>query len=309
MRIWFSTFASIWIAMAVSAVGSEAIRYKKPVKLSELENDDITESSGLAVSNFSNDRFWTHNDSGGKSRLYCFGRDGKHLGTCKIDDAKSKDWEDMASATIGGKPYLIVGDVGDNRRVRDDCMIYFIVEPPDPKTDVKVRCKFAFSYAGGPVDCEGLAYDPIRRSILLTEKTRLGLGSFGRGRVYEISLPIDEIILGKQARRSRKLLAKPVGSTAVPTVTAMDISRNGRFLVIGSYVESMLYERKADQNWTDVLKGRGQVVHMPTRRQGETICFARKGYDLFATSEKRPTPFFEIKFDATKTGVNQRTFR
>ena len=307
MRIRYSTCVLLWIAMAAYAVGGDAIKYKKPVKLSELENDDITESSGLAASNFSNDRFWTHNDSGGKSHLYCFGRNGKHLGTCKVGNVKSKDWEDMASATIGGKPYLIVGDVGDNRRVRDDCMIYFIVEAPDPKADVKVRCKFAFSYAGGPVDCEGLAYDPITRSILLTEKTRLG--SFSRGRVYEIVLPIDEIILGKQARRARKLLAKPIGSTAVPTVTAMDISRNGRFLVIGSYLESMLYERKPDQKWADVLKRGGKIVHMPTRRQGETICFSRNGYDLFATSEKRPTPFYEIKFDATKTGVNQRTFR
>jgi len=298
MRAMVSAMMLAWLAMAYGAFGEEAIHYAKPSKLSEIENDDITESSGLAVSNFSNRRFWTHNDSGGKSRLYCFGRDGRHLGTCKVAGAKLKDWEDMASATIGGKPFLIVGDIGDNRRVRDDCVVYFITEPPDPKTDVKARFQFTFAYKGGAVDCEALAYDPIGRSLLLTEKTRLG--SFRRGRVYEIVLPIDEIMFGKEAKRPGKLLAKPIGLTAVPTVTAMDISRDGRFLVIGSYVESMLYERKAGQTWSDVLQGRGQLVHMPARRQGEAICFARHGYDLFATSEKRPTPLFEIKAAATK---------
>ncbi|MCA9214477.1 MAG: hypothetical protein KDB27_15505 [Planctomycetales bacterium] len=262
------------------------LSYDRPRKLCELEKDDIIESSGLAVSNFAADRFWTHNDSGGKERLYAFDRSGKHLGTCKIDGAKVEDWEDLASGIVDQEPMLLIGDVGDNQRKRDKCMIYLVKEPRDPTSEAKVHGRLSFSYEGGPVDCEALAFDPLSRSILLTEKTRLG--SLGRGRVYQLQLPDD--VSGKH----KKLVAKSVGKTIVPTVTAMDISRDGKFVVIGSYLDSMLYERVPGEKWSETFSRNGRIVQMPVRRQGETICFGLNNYDLFATSEKHPTPFFEI---------------
>lgn len=267
------------------------LHYDQPRKLCDLEKEDIIESSGLASSNLDADRFWTHNDSGDKSRLFAFNREGRHLGTCRIDGAKFDDWEDMAAAVIDGRAMLIIGDVGDNRRTRKSCTIYFIIEPINPKDDVKLLSKLKFEYEDGPVDCEAIAYDPRNRHILLTEKTRLG--SFSRGRVYQLPIP-DEVLAGKK-QTSKRLIASIIGTTYVPSVTAMDVSRDGRFMVIGSYVESNLYERRLGETWKDALMRRGQIVHMPKRRQGETICFANSSYNLFATSEKRPTPFFEIR--------------
>jgi hypothetical protein len=196
----------------------------------------------------------------------------------------------MAAATINGEAMLIIGDVGDNRRVRKSCNIYLVREPQDPKDDIKLFGKIEFEFEGGPVDCEAIAYDSQDGHILLTEKTRLG--SFGRGRVYELAIP-GEVLAGRK-QEPKRLVARKIGATAVPTVTAMDISRDGRFMIIGSYVESNLYERRLGEAWKDALMRRGQIVHMPVRRQGETICFANNSYDLFATSEKRPTPLFEI---------------
>ena len=89
-------------------------KYGEPVKLCNLENKAISESSVLAASRLASDRYWTHNDSGDKARLFCFDLLGRHLGTCRLKRVKSIDWEDMCSFVLDGRPQLAVADTGDN---------------------------------------------------------------------------------------------------------------------------------------------------------------------------------------------------
>src|SRR5262245_9114395 len=84
--------------------------------LGNLSDLDLSEASGIAVSNRRDDVLWVHNDSGNPHELFAVDVRGGSLGRVQIDDARLGDWEDMASFRLDGRPYLVVGDVGDNFR-------------------------------------------------------------------------------------------------------------------------------------------------------------------------------------------------
>ena len=265
-------------------------KFSDPKRICELEKKDIYESSGLAVSNLQVDQFWTHNDSGDKPRLFAFDSKGRHLGTSQVKGADALDWEDMASATIGGEAILLIGDVGDNRRIRKHCTIYLVLEPKNPKKDCRIKQRIDFRFESGPVDCESIAYDPTGHQVLLIEK-RLSTTS----RVYSLPLSPPAHAGGRDQTVG---LAKKIGSIRVPFATGMDISRDGRYLVVCTYTSGTLFQRKDKETWSQALTRPGAIVPLPLRPQrlqGETICFGLNGKSIFATSEKRPTPLFQIK--------------
>jgi len=98
----------------------ESITYGAGRETATLANKQIIESSGLACSRRVGDILWTHNDSGDSPRIFAFNMEGEDLATYKIAGAAAFDWEDMASFKIGRKPYLLLADIGDNARRREN---------------------------------------------------------------------------------------------------------------------------------------------------------------------------------------------
>jgi hypothetical protein len=276
--------ALLWGALSAFVIPTQAetlelVNYQPAVQLCELEKRDITESSGLALSTKYADRFWTHNDSGDKPRLFAFDRQGRHLGTSRVAGADAVDWEDMATATIDEQAYLIVGDIGDNGKRRKKCTIYLIPEPENPKKDANVGRRIDFSF-DPPVDCEAMAFVPDTREILLFEK-KLGLSC------QVFSLPLD--------KSESQLVARHIATVPIPLATAADVSRDGSRLIVATYGQSYLYEREQGETWPRRLRSQGRVIPTPVRRQGETICFGADSKTLYYTSEKQPTPLFEMR--------------
>ena len=79
-----------------------------------IENNEIDEASGLARSQRSPDVLWVINDDG-PSVLHAIDSTGGMLGRVKLIDASNRDWEDLASFTLDGTPYLLLADIGDNK--------------------------------------------------------------------------------------------------------------------------------------------------------------------------------------------------
>ncbi len=80
----------------------------------------ISETSGLIKID---NRLWTLNDSGGRARLYQISeRNGKIVKTLNIQNARNRDWEDIAY----DDNYVYIGDIGNNRGNRRDLKIYKI---------------------------------------------------------------------------------------------------------------------------------------------------------------------------------------
>ncbi len=271
----------------------QKIRYAAGKRIATLANRAIDESSGLAVGHRRQGVFWTHNDSGSKPRLYAFGPKGEDLGTFDVPGVGATDWEDIASFDLDGKPYLLISDVGDNDAKRDSCLLHLLAEPKLPAGEVKASGRAAlvqtvrFKYEDGPHNCESVAFDPIRREVLLITK-EIGISC----KAFVIAWP--------KTPGNQTLVAHAVATLKIPTTTAADISPDGRRMIVLTYLWAYQYERGENESWRAALRRSGRAVDVPLRRQGESICFGPDGKTLYLTSEHRPTPLFEVPVRAAK---------
>ncbi len=263
-------------------------RYANPKKLSVLQDTQINESSGIAASHHHSGAFWTHNDSGDKPRLFLIDSKGNTLAMCGLSGAVARDWEDMCSFFKGGKSYLLVGDVGDNGSRRPSVTLYLIEEPKryiganGQPIRLPLVASLTFTYEDGPRDCESLAVDTSSGKIILVEK-RTGTGSG----VYELPL--------FSKTPDKTVVAKRIGTVHIPMATAMDISPDGRHLVVATYLIGFEYKRQANENWAAAM-GRDPIpVVLPQRKQGEAICYDHDGGSLYLTSEGVKQPLWKIQ--------------
>lgn len=258
-----------------------APQYGEPRKLAELADEDIDESSGLAASHRHAGVFWTHNDSGDGPRLYAFDRDGKTVARVDVQSASNIDWEDMSSFLFGGKSWLALADVGDNARRREFCTLYVVEEPELDQPHVAPKLTIRFRYEDGPRDCEAIAVDAAAGEILLVSKV-FGLSC----RVYRVGLDWK--------LRESKQTAKLVASLSLPLATAADISADGRRLLVATYLDGYEYSRRRDEPWKATLSRKPRTISLPRRAQGEAACYAADGQAIYLTSEKLPTPLWEL---------------
>ena len=263
------------------------IRYGPPRKLAALADRSVDESSGLACSRRHPGLFWTHNDSGGDARFHLFDLKGRDLGSCVLPDVLAYDWEDMASFTWQGKHFLLLCDVGNNGLASDVQILHLAEEPPvDPDKGVAaeeapVVQTIFFSYEDDHRNCEAVAVDPTDRTILLATK-QFELKCY----VYALPWPEDNPKKAFTARR--------IATLKIPLVTGMDVSPDGRRAVLVTYGNAYEFVRKEDEDWASALAREPREIQMPARIQGESICYGADGKTLYLTSEKLPTPLWEV---------------
>ena len=268
------------------AAATAPIRYGPGRQLATLANRRIAESSGIAASRLRDGVFWTHNDSDDGPRLYAFDKAGRDLGSVTLEGAKARDWEDIASFERGGKSWLLVGDIGNNLRDQKTGTLYLVPEPaidPDNPADTQVApaVTIRFSYADGPQDCEALAVDATAGKIYLAAKALLPLC-----KIYELPLSDEQ--------PAEPLTARHVATVTISLATGMDISPDGRRMVICNYSEAAELTRHEDESWAKALDRLPRRLGLPSRRQGEAICYGSDGRSLYLTSEQLPTPLLEL---------------
>ena len=128
----------------------------------QLAHPDIIEASGLARSIRHENRYWVANDSGNAPVLYAIDSSGERHGVLMPRGIGNTDWEDLASFTLDGEPYLLVADVGDNNGVRSFVRLHAIPEPAElpgagRMTAVDVAFSINVKYPGGGRDTESVA--------------------------------------------------------------------------------------------------------------------------------------------------------
>ena len=295
-----------------STAEDPVIRYGRPERIANFQFADVSESSGLAASGVREGVFWTHNDSGDGPHLFAVGSDGKLVCRAVLDLPRPRDWEDMASFRWRGKPFLLVGDVGDNSRKRTECQLHFVAEPETllqtpgdtertpggNRLELTVTKTIRFRYDRGPRDCESVCYDTQHEQVLLVSKN----WSL-RAEVYKIDLPAATWLTdGGDVRGGLPLPAGPevleaqfVGEIGVPGATAMDISADGRRIIVLSYGNAFEFCRRPDEDWRTAFSRPAREISMPPRRQGEAVCYGADGKSLYLTSEHSPSPLFRVK--------------
>jgi hypothetical protein len=284
-----------WIGCVAAVVGLVAVA-------SQVLDDRIDESSGIAASLSVANRFWTHNDSGDSPRLFAINQRGETIKQVTIEHAKAIDWEDMAGGVVDGKHILIVGDVGDNARRRESIQLY-ILPDPDESVDSVPCVTIDVRYPDGAGDCEAVAIDAENHRVLLVKKTRLPLAG-----VYAIDIQgqaFDFENMNASGTDERSRHKKPVETTAeriatlpIPMVTGVDIRSDGRQMVVASYRDVFVFDREEGQTWEAAMKQTPSHAVLPRLKQIEAVCYDADG-QLWITSEGSPMPLVKIDNPAT----------
>ena len=258
-----------------------------------LQSKNIDEASGLARSQRVDNLYWVINDDG-DGEIHAIDDRGAKLGHVNVSKTRNNDWEDLASFTLEGEPYLLIAAVGDNDSKRKDVTLFVIEEPKPDEKKQKVEWRIDFSYPGGPRDAEAVAVDVENDRVLVLTKREIPAA------LYEIPLRPDSKKT-QEAKRLGTLATLPQPSRRdvefAPRTddwywqpTAMDLSPDGRLLAVLTYGGVYLYRRTADEGWIDAVQRPPLVLGTTRNRQAESIAFNADGSALFITLEGRDAP-------------------
>jgi len=267
------------------------------VPMTRLQDIELPEISGLAASRRWPGVYWTHNDSGGTPTLYAFNRRGQVLARIPVAGADAVDWEDLALYERDGRSWLAIADTGDNFAWRPTVTIYLLPEPELDASQAEVSTRIDFRYPDGPRDAEALAVDAEAGQLLVLEKGAPTVG------LYALPLQAAEGIV--EARRIADLTlpwpGAPVPAAPVSaargrvTVTAMDLSRDGRHLAVMTYVNLYRYERAPGQDWVQVLAQPPRHWRLPHQGGLEAMAIEPDGVSVVLAPEGSPAPVFRAK--------------
>lgn len=271
----------------------------RPKVIARLEDASIDESSGLAASRRNPDLFWTHNDSGDDPVIFAFDRRGRRRGVWRVEGAKSRDWEDIAvgPGPERGRPYIFIGDIGDNGSRRKEIIVYRIPEPAIEAGDAQssrsnprlteAADAIRMQYPDGTHDAETLMVHPSTGDIYIA--TKVVASSTG---IYKLSAPA--------AGSSVNTLAF-VGEVSIPgsfgaLLTGGDISPDGRRAVLCDYFGAYELQLPAAASDFDAIwKQPAVATALGIRGQGEAVCYRLDGAAILATSEGRNSPLVELE--------------
>lgn len=253
-------------------------------KVGKVKSDKLKEISGICRSAFANDRFWVHNDSGGKPRIYLLSEKGKKKLEVELKGVKNKDWEDLCAFKKNGKPYILVADVGDNSLRRPTVFLH-ILEEPNPKNISEKRisvaplCTIQFTYPDGPRNCESVVVSD--QEILLFSKgpSKAGRNSPKTSTVYRLPL----ILKSSPAKQTALVIGH---LKEVFIATAADCSPDGNQIAIRDYARIFVFQKGQNQSWKKRFEKKSDVSRFAIQgKQNEAIGFGNNGRTLWTVSE------------------------
>lgn len=243
LALTVATAAALWVPGIAFAQAEVAFT---------IQDRRVAESSGLAT-DFRSNLYWTVNDSGDSGVGYAMSDDGATEGTIRFL-AKPVDIE--AAAFRAGT--LFFGDIGDNRRRRDDITVY-AVENPAPDDETRGYRAYDFTYPDGPHDAETLLVGPRGRFYVVTKDAK--------GGIYRAP--------ANPSRSGRNALVR-VGD-APPYVTDGVFMPDGKTIALRTYVSVEMLDAESYE-----VVGRAEA---PLQPQGESITVDLNEKDLLVGSE------------------------
>jgi hypothetical protein len=251
-----------------------------------VEDDRLTEVSGIAASQQHPGSLWVHNDSGNEPLVYLLNQKGETQASYAFRGVEQQDWEDMAlgPGPEPGKAYLYLADIGDNARQR---AVYSIVRCPEPAMNPPANAAQAldevtvirFRYPEVSHDAEALMVDPATRDIYIITKSsdKSELFRIPYRTSYEDVLVAEKV--GQVGHESKTML---------DAITASDISTDGQEVLIKSYNHIYYWKRSdQDQPLEELLQTSPLKLAYEPEPQGEAIAFAADGSGYFSLSEQR----------------------
>lgn len=277
--------AAAALAAALAACGQDEGRV--PPGAAQVQDPALDEMSGLVASAAQPGVLWAINDSGSRARLFRLGPDGAALGRVAVDGPWLRDAESLDRWSDGGREWLLIGDVGDNRGWRDDVAVHALAEPARADTTARIAWTLRFRYPDGARDAEAIAVDPVRGDLLVLSKRE------DRPRLYRVPLSARGATVATAAFVAA--LPAPLGAEA----TDMVVLGRAEALVVLTYRGLHLWRRLPGEDWAEALARPPASWPLPSMRKAEALAVSQDGRRLLVGSEHRPTPLWSTPLPAS----------
>jgi len=234
----------------------------------------LDEASGLVASIINPGKLWTLNDSGNDPEVFLINQQAKIETTYRLNKVENIDWEDIAigAGPVENQNYLYVGDIGDNKAVRDCKLVYRFPEPVATGQESATITAFDTLILKLPDqrrDSETMIVDPLSKDLFIISKREDSVT------VYQAHFPFphDTIVMENKGRIPYKL------------IVAGSISPDGSEVLLKNYGKIYYWKRKSNESIPDVLKREPKRLTYEPEHQGEAICWARDGSAFYTLSE------------------------
>jgi hypothetical protein len=274
--------------------GTQPPAPETPSTIMQIQDMNITDSSGWVVSTKNAGIRWTHEDrTNQSSTLWAIRDDGLTVATMNLTGSGLThiDTEDAATATINGTPYVYLSDAGGNLDKRTNIYIHRFVEPTLDSTIIKQAVtaeaqSWTFTYpaadlkaarTAGP-DSESLLVNPSTGQMYVIVKTRTGLTTTTMG-IYAAPLEAS-------AQPGTYQLTK-VASTLYQT-TGAAWSADGTRVALRTYDKVYVYSVSSGGLATALTTPPLELTP-PTMAQSEGISFSADGEAVELSTEVHTT--------------------
>lgn len=275
MRRALALLATLLISgAAVPAVPAQASSADdEPKKLFTIDDERITESSGLARSRKHKGVWWTVNDSSDSARVFGVDRTGKVVAELTF----GADVRDVEALAVGSDGKIYVADIGDNLEDQKKVRVFAISEPEDLEDNKMKYRAYDFEYPDGPHNAEAILVHPGTNRIYLVTKE-------SRGGIYAGP---------EEASREGVNELTRVGD-APATVTDGTFTPDGKRVLLRNYTTMFV------MTWPRPAKAAS--VTLPVVRQGESLAMGQTNGTVVVGSEGEDSPVYEVTIPTKKDG-------
>ncbi len=288
--------AAVVIFLFIGAYVRHKYLAGKITVVGRLQNRSMDEISGIAASGINDSLFYVHNDSGDTSRFFVINERGQLFNTIYYKGDSSfdqgvKDCEDIAVGP-GPKPrksYVYIADIGDNSFRRPAITVYRFEESAGLLSGIKKNAKASpihLKYPDGPKDAETLMIDPLDKLLYIVSKRGDKVGVYTAPLNAKVG---DTTIMTKRATLTFG------GIKPLKWITAGDISKDGKHILLKSYQEVYYWERKNDENVWEVMKRKPRTPRYEEEKLGEGIGFSADGKRYYTVGEGVFAPIYYYK--------------
>jgi len=286
LNMWLSLVMLVCGLLVIQGTYARTVKRATPTFQEEnkghINSGSINEASGICASRTHPNVLYTHNDSGGKNRIFAISTTGQLLATIYINGATAHDWEDIACGPCpgGSGNCIYIADTGGN--AGGDANTIYRIREPGSIHDQTVQLDSKLKFSWDQHDCETVMIDP-HGEVYVVSKVHPGqhcklvhLPSRLWGDAHHEWVP-DGVIMKITSNSNN-----PVGG---------DISPNGKEVVIKAYGH-VYYWSTPDSNYAAHLAE--MPVNLPYHQepQGEAVCWDQKGEGYYTLSEGHNQPLY-----------------
>jgi len=271
----------------------------KPLMTGHMQDKRLNETSGIAASAINPDIYYVHNDSGDTSRFFAITPNGtlKRTFYFKGDPRASLGVTDCEDIAVGpgpdtGKSYIYLGDIGDNHSTRPYITVYRIPEPSITQPDSIVKAvPLHLNYPDGAKDAETLMVDPLEKLLYIVSKRHNRVGVYTTPLTFKAN---DTLTLTKRCQLHFS------GLPLFKWITAGDISKDGRQILLKSYVRVYYWRRNGSEPIWQTMQRNPTRLPYEEEKQGEAIGFTNDGKAYYTTSEGVYAPIYLYQLPAIR---------